>query len=95
MVSGDQRRDSVIHIQVSNLPQTPLPSRLTHNIEQSSLCYTVGPSWSSILNTVTVLTIASQAPLSMDSPGKNTGVCCHVLLQGIFLAQGSNLHLLH
>ena len=30
-----------------------------------------------------------------DSPGKNTGVCCHLLLQGIFLTQGSNLHLLH
>ena len=29
-----------------------------------------------------------------DSPGKNTGVCCHALLQGIFPTQGSNLHLL-
>ena len=29
-----------------------------------------------------------------DSPGKNTGVCCHALLQGISLTQGSNLHLL-
>ena len=25
-----------------------------------------------------------------DSPGKNTGVSCHSLLQGIFLNQGSN-----
>ena len=30
-----------------------------------------------------------------DSPGKNTGVGCHALLQGIFLTQESNLHLLH
>ena len=29
-----------------------------------------------------------------DSPGKNTEVGCHALLQGIFLAQISNLHLL-
>jgi len=29
-----------------------------------------------------------------DSPGKNTGVGCHTLLQGIFLTQGSNPHLL-
>ena len=29
-----------------------------------------------------------------DSPGKNTGVGCHALLQGIFPNQGSNLHLL-
>ena len=27
-----------------------------------------------------------------DSPGKNTGVDCHALLQGIFLTQGWNLH---
>ena len=30
-----------------------------------------------------------------DSPAKNTGVTCHVLLQGIFLTQGLNLCLLH
>ena len=29
-----------------------------------------------------------------DSPGKNTGVACHALLQGIFLTQGPNLCLL-
>ena len=28
------------------------------------------------------------------SPGKNTGVSCHALLQGIFPTQGSNQHLL-
>ena len=28
-----------------------------------------------------------------DSPGKNTGVGCHALLQGIFPTQGSNLGL--
>ena len=30
-----------------------------------------------------------------DSPVKNTGMDCHALLQGIFLTQGSNPHLLH
>ena len=30
-----------------------------------------------------------------DSPGKNAGVGCHVLLQGIFPIQGSNPGLLH
>ena len=30
-----------------------------------------------------------------DSPGKNAGVGCHALLLGIFLMQGSNLHLLY
>ena len=32
---------------------------------------------------------------SWDSPGKNTGVGCHALLQGIFLIQKLNPHLLH
>ena len=31
----------------------------------------------------------------MDFSGKNTGVGCHFLLQGIFPTQGSNLYLLH
>ena len=43
---------------------------------------------------VTSWTVALQAPLSMDSPGKNTGVGCPARLQGIFLTQGSNPHLL-
>ena len=30
-----------------------------------------------------------------DSPGKNNEVGCHALLQGIFLTQELNLHLLH
>ena len=37
-------------------------------------------------------------PRPWDSPGKNTGEGCHILLQGIFPTQGSNLrlpHLLH
>ena len=32
---------------------------------------------------------------SWDSPGKNAGVDCHFLLQGIFLNQGLNPFLLH
>ena len=39
-------------------------------------------------------TVAHHAPLSRDSPGKNTGVGCHALFQGIFPTQGSNLRLL-
>ena len=32
---------------------------------------------------VTLWTVTCQAPLSMDSPGKNAGVGCHIFLQGI------------
>ena len=49
IVSGGQQRDSAIQIHVSMVPQTPLPSRLPQNTEQSSLCYTVGPCWLSVL----------------------------------------------
>ena len=40
-------------------------------------------------------TVTYQAPSSMGFSGKNTGVRCHFLLQGIFLTQGSNPGLLH
>ena len=39
-------------------------------------------------------TVALQAPLSRDSPGKNIGVGCHFLLQVIFQTQESNPGLL-
>ena len=42
----------------------------------------------------TLWTVARQAPRSMEFFSKNTGVGCHVLLWGIFLTWGSNLHLL-
>ena len=45
-------------------------------------------------NSVTPWTVACQVPLSMDSPGKNTRVGCHFLLQGLFLTWGSNSWLL-
>ena len=42
------------------------------------------------------MNIALQGSLSMEfMPGKDTGVGCHFLLQGIFLTQRSNPHLLH
>ena len=50
LVSGVQQSDSVIHIHVAILFQILIPCRLLHNSEQSSLCYTVGPCWLSILS---------------------------------------------
>ena len=38
-VSGGLQRDSAIHIHVSIFPQTPLPSRLSHNIKQFPALY--------------------------------------------------------
>ena len=44
---------------------------------------------------VTPWTVAYQLLHPWNFPGKNTGVGCHFLLQGIFPTQGSNLGLLH
>ena len=44
---------------------------------------------------VTPWTVALQPLCAWDSPGKNTGVGCHALLQRILLTQGSSPHLLH
>ena len=41
----------------------------------------------------TLWTIAPRLLCPWDSPGKNTGVGCYALPQGIFPSQGSNLHL--
>ena len=46
-----------------------------------------------VSDSATSLTVAHQAPLSMEFSGNNAGVRCHFLLQGIFPTQGSNLHL--
>ena len=37
----------------------------------------------------------TRLPSPWDFSGKNTGVCCHFLLQRIFPTQGFNLHPLH
>ena len=37
----------------------------------------------------------SGSSVHRDSPGKNTGMCCHALLLGILPTQGSNPGLLH
>ena len=44
---------------------------------------------------VTPWAVTHQAPLFIDSPGKNSGLGCHFLLQGVFLTQVLNPHLLH
>ena len=51
-------------------------------------------SFSHVWVFATLLTIACQAPLSMGFSGKNTGVACHFLLQGIFPTQELNKYLM-
>ena len=44
---------------------------------------------------VTPWTVARPLLCPWDSPGKNLGMGCHTLLQGIFLTQGYEPHFLH
>ena len=50
---------------------------------------------SSVQFFVSPWTVGARLLCPWNSPGKNTGVGCHSLLQGIFPALGSNLGLLH
>ena len=60
-----------------------------------SSCVCVGAKlFSGVRLCATPWTVVLQAPLPWDSPGKNIGLGCHGLFQGIFLAQGLNLRLL-
>ena len=52
-------------------------------------------SFSHVQLSATSWTVARQAPLSMDFPGKNTRMGWYFLLLGISPTQGSNLRLLH
>ena len=61
IISDAWQRDSAVRVHVSVLLQTLLTSRLPYNIDQSSLCYTVGSCWLSILN-IAVCTCRSQIP---------------------------------
>ena len=45
IVSGEQCRGLSYTYTCIHSPPTSLPSRLSYNIELSSMCYTVGPCW--------------------------------------------------
>ena len=53
----------------------------------------VAPSCLTLCDSMDIGPSGSSCP--WDFPGKNTGVACHSLLQGIFPTQGSNPCLLH
>ena len=59
LVAGVQQNDSMFFMYLFFL--IVFPFRLFHNIEQSSLCYTVDPCWLSFFS-ITVCTCQSQAP---------------------------------
>ena len=75
IVSGGQQRDPAIHTHVPILPQTPLPSRLLYNIEQSSTCYTVGPCLLPILNSSVYMSISNSLTSCPLGNHNSTSLC--------------------
>ena len=74
----------------------------THTLLLRTLHHPLCAPWMLCLvaqSCLTLWTVWPMDPLSssvqMDSPGKNTGVGCHALLQRIFWTQGSNPGLPH
>ena len=69
-----------MHKHISILSQAPLPSRLPQNIEQSSLCYAVGPCWLSILNISVYMSIPNSLTIpSSQTPHPRQELCFFVL----------------
>ena len=60
--------------------------------EEQSICISSHACVLGCFNHVQLFAIPGSS-VHRDSPGKNTGVGGHALLQGIFLTQGSNLSL--
>ena len=80
--------------ETSNFPLNRNPILCSPDPQSQSACSHV-LICSVMSNSVTPRTVAHQAPLSMGFPGKNIGVDCQFLLQGIFLTQGLNSCFLH
>ena len=68
LISGVQQSDSVIHNVLSILLQILFPFWLLQSIEQSSLCYTVGPCRLFILYIVVCTCLGRE-----ESPGEGNG----------------------
>ena len=70
-------------------------SDMTEKLSTHNNLYQFSSVTRSCLTLCDPMDLAPRLLCPWNSPGKNTGVCCHALLQGIFLIQGSNRHLPH
>ena len=85
------------HCSINKHPrETQRPQVLGHRYRTTSKTWHQSKSVTQLCLTLCELMDCSPPGLSIhvDSPGKNTAMRCHALLQGISLTQGSNLHLL-
>ena len=68
LVSGVQQSNLVTHTHVSIRFQILFPSRSLQSIEDSSLYYTIGPCWLSILYIVVCVCVCSSQALDLCLP---------------------------
>ena len=81
-------KSSLQHFCCTHQPQS------SGQMERTNVCVCVclvALSWPTLCDPVDC---SLPGPCPWNFPGKNTGVGCHFLPQGIFLTQGSNSHLL-
>ena len=91
-----------IHSQTAGLTlrlEVGIVCRLAHSHVQRRSVNRCSPRAVAVLYFAKVAESHGAQPIRLlypwDFPGENTGVGCHVLLQGIFLTRGLNLGLLH
>ena len=84
--SDKKKPEGIFNILLENLNEIP--------ISLGMYAYMLSP-FSHVWLFATPWTVAHQVLCPWDSPGKNTGVGCHFLLQGIFPTQRSNPGLPH
>ena len=77
----------------NDFQDTPIPEFSKSILWTKCLCYLVDKSDLTLLQCHRLQSSRLLCPWNF--PGKNTGVGCYFLLQGIFLTQGLNLCLLH
>ena len=74
------------------------PSLVRKRLVHQQAIESIYLSWSVLSPSIVFDSFASQMPVRLlypwDFPGKDTGMGCHFLLQGIFPTQGLNPHLL-
>ena len=102
LVSAAQQSEPTMYLRVSPCFLDFLPIQVTRALSRAPcavqsaslvICFTGAQPLSRVRLFEAPWTVARQAPLPWESPGKITGGC-HFLLQGIFPTQGSNPGLL-
>ena len=91
-------QDIISHQELSSLPRIPFFNILSQGqnqkCDQRFMCRHVSMCAKPLQQCLTLCNLMDcslpGSSVCEESPGKNPGVGCHVLLQGIFVTQGSN-----